>query len=166
MRAKRSKNFTAQNLSSGCRASHEETFDTDIADPATLERALLKLADRTAARLRAHELAAACVQVKIRRADFKTYTRQRVLAPASADTQPLAALAQRLLAEWLRRNPGAAVRLLGVGVADLVPHTQGDLFSVEPPRETRLDAAVDEIRHRFGAGTLIRGGLLGPPRQR
>jgi DNA polymerase-4 len=140
--------------------STEETFDTDLTDAAILERALLKLADRTAARLRAHELAACCVQVKIRRADFKTYTRQRVLAPPSADTQALAALAQGLLTEWLRRNPGCAVRLLGVGVAGLVPQTQGDLFAIEPPRETRLDAAVDEIRDRFGAGTLTRASLL------
>jgi DNA polymerase-4 len=140
--------------------SSEETFATDHTDAPTLERALLQLADRTAARLRAHELAAGCVQVKIRRADFQTYTRQRVLAPASADTRPIGALAQRLLAEWLRRNPGCAVRLLGVGVTDLVPQTQGDLFTVEPPRETRLDAAVDEIRDRFGAGTVTRASLL------
>lgn len=146
--------------------SSEETFATDLTDAATLEQALLKLADRTAARLRAHELAAGCVQVKIRRADFETSTRQRTLCPPTADTQPIAATAQRLLTEWLRRNPTCAVRLLGVGVAELKPQTQGDLFTVEPARTTRLDAAVDEIRDRFGSATLTRASLLqnGPRR--
>jgi DNA polymerase-4 len=56
--------------------SAEETFDTDIHDAGELGRRLTALADRTAARLRAHGLAAGRISVKIRRADFKTYTRQ------------------------------------------------------------------------------------------
>ena len=139
----------------------EETFARDLTDPRALERELLRLADRACARLRAQALAAGCVRIKIRRADFSTCSRQLKLTPATCDTQPIATCARRLLAEWLRRHPHAAVRLLGVCVTSLRPETQGDLFAVEPPRETRLDAAVDEIRDRFGAGTLTRASLLG-----
>ena len=52
--------------------SAEETFETDIADRARLQSELARLADKTCARLRARELVAGCVTVKIRRKDFTT----------------------------------------------------------------------------------------------
>lgn len=142
--------------------STEETFATDLTDPGVLERALLKLADRTAARLRAQALTAACVQVKIRRADFKTLTRRRAIAPATSDTPSITATAQRLLATWLAQHPGDAVRLLGVGVTGLAREAQRDLFGVTPARDARLDAAVDEIKERFGSSSLMRASLIDP----
>src|ERR1700682_5738500 len=61
--------------------SAEETFATDIRGIAPLAVHLLRLADRAASRLRAQKLTAGRVSVKIRRADFTTYTRQRALGP-------------------------------------------------------------------------------------
>lgn len=144
--------------------SAEETFDTDIADPARLRSEVARLADRSCARLRAKELSAACVVVKIRRGDFTTYTRQRHIEPATQETRVVAAVATELLDAWLATQPGAALRLLGVGVADLAPATQMDLFTV--PQSTRnrgLDAAVDRIRDRFGSAALRRASSLSPP---
>jgi DNA polymerase IV len=143
--------------------SAEETFASDIASRAQLESRLTALADRAAARLRAHELAAGCVTLKIRRADFRTYTRQRALAPPTQDTAAVAAMAQRLLREWRADHPDAALRLLGVGVSDLSELVQRDLFG-SGPGDSRLDAAIDGIRARFGAGLLTRASLLPRPR--
>jgi DNA polymerase IV len=140
--------------------SAEQTFATDIRDGPALERQLAKLADRTAARLRAHGLAAGRVLVKIRRDDFKTYTRQHVLEPPTQDTAAVSATAQLLLLEWLRTQPNAAVRLLGVGVGDLQTIRQADLFLAAPPKESRLDTTIDGIRNRFGSGLLTRASLL------
>jgi DNA polymerase IV len=144
--------------------SAEETFATDIASAAQLEPHLAALADRATARLRAHELAAGRVTLKIRRADFKTYTRQRALEPPTQDTAAVAAVARRLLSEWRAAHPDAALRLLGVGVSDLRTPAQGDLFSDGGPRNSRLDSAIDDIRDRFGSGLLTRASLL--PRRR
>jgi DNA polymerase-4 len=144
--------------------SAEETFGTDITSAAQLERHLAALADRATARLRAHELAAGRVTLKIRRADFKTYTRQRVLEPPTQDTAAVAAMARRLLGEWRAAHPDAALRLLGVGVTDLRTPGQADLFSGSGPRDSRLDAAIDGIRDRFGSGLLTRASLLPRPR--
>jgi DNA polymerase-4 len=144
--------------------SAEETFGTDITSAAQLERHLAALADRAAARLRAHELAAGRVTLKIRRADFKTYTRQRVLEPPTQDTAAVTAMARRLLGEWRAAHPDAALRLLGVGVTDLRTPGQRDLFSGSAPRDSRLDAAIDGIRDRFGSGLLTRASLLPRPR--
>ncbi len=67
--------------------SAEETFDTDIADPARLHAEIVRLADKTCTRLRAKKLLGGCVTVKIRRGDFTTYTRQRQVEPRTQETQ-------------------------------------------------------------------------------
>ncbi len=145
--------------------SAEETFASDIREAAELKRHLTRLADRTAARMRAHNLAAGRVTVKIRRASFETFTRQRALEPPTQDTAAISAMGQILLLEWIGAHPDAAVRLLGVGVGDLHTPRQADLFSArQPPKEARLDAAIDGIRDRFGSTLLTRASLL--PRTR
>jgi DNA polymerase-4 len=121
---------------------------------------LLGLADRATSRLRAQKLAAGRVSVKIRRADFTTYTRQRALQPPTQDSGVVAAAAKILLEQWLATQPDAAVRLLGVGVSDLQISVQADLFGASPGESSRLDMAIDGIRDRFGSGMLTRASLL------
>jgi DNA polymerase-4 len=141
--------------------SAEETYDTDIRAASELQAQLVHLADRTASRLRAQKLLAGRVSVKIRRADFTTYTRQRSLEPPTQDTAIVSAAAQALLRAWLASQPRAAVRLLGVGVSDLQSLRQSDLFSDPlPDAGSRLDSAVDGIRDRFGDGLLTRASHL------
>jgi DNA polymerase IV len=135
--------------------SAEETFDTDIADRPRLHAELVRLADKACSRLRARRLSAGCVTVKIRRGDFTTYTRQRAFDPRTQETRVVARIAGELLDAWLTTQPRAALRLLGVGVSDLAEEVQADLFvAPESTRNRQLDAAVDEIRHRFGAVAL------------
>jgi DNA polymerase-4 len=143
--------------------SAEETFSVDLRDVASLRTELTQLADRASARLRAGGMVAGTVTVKIRRGDFKTFTRQRSIEPPSQDTATLSRIALALLSDWLRAQPDAAVRLLGVGCSDLrAAGGQADLFA--PTAATaptaRLDAAVDDIRRRFGAGLLMRASRL------
>ena len=141
--------------------SAEETFAHDLTDAAQLKVQLLRLADRATSRLRAQHLAAGCVNVKIRRGDFTTYTRQRAFEPPTQDSAFVSAAAQGLLEQWLRDQPGAPVRLLGVGVSALRSLAQGDLFAgAAPPKGTLLDTAIDGIRGRFGTDMLTRASLL------
>jgi DNA polymerase-4 len=140
--------------------SAEETFAADIRGAAPLAVQLLRLADRAASRLRAQKLTAGRVSVKIRRADFTTYTRQRDLGRPTQDTAVVSAVANALLVKWLATQPEAAVRLLGVGVSDLQLPVQGDLFAGSLVEGSRLDTAIDGIRDRFGAGILTRASLL------
>ena len=141
--------------------SAEETYAVDIRGSARLNVELLRLADRAASRLRAHELAAGRVSVKIRRGDFITFTRQRALGSPTQDTATLSAAARVLLDGWLASQPNAAVRLLGVGVSDLRTSQQADLFAGgDAPQGARLDAAIDGIRDRFGRTMLTRASLL------
>jgi DNA polymerase-4 len=140
--------------------SAEETYAADIRGAAQLTVQLLRLADRAASRLRAHDLAAGTVSVKIRRGDFATFTRQRALAPPTQDTGIVSAVARELLEQWLAAQPHAAVRLLGVGFSDLQMLPQRDLFAGDSTQGSRLDTAIDGIRDRFGAQMLTRASLL------
>ena len=143
--------------------SAEETFAQDIRSQSQLQAHVTQLADRTGARLRAAQLMASVVTLKIRRSDFATFTRQQTVEPATHDTATLLAVAKALLAAWRTDYPDWSVRLLGVGVSHLNPATQGDLFAGETVKNARQDAAVDQIRQRFGAKGIVRGGLLPTP---
>jgi DNA polymerase-4 len=140
--------------------SAEETFAADIRGAAPLTVQLLRLADRAAARLRAHDLAAAIVSIKVRRADFATYTRQHAFGRPTQDSGAIAAAAVSLLEHWLATQPNAAVRLLGVGVGGLQVPVQADLFTGAALQASRLDSAIDGIRDRFGSAMLTRASLL------
>jgi DNA polymerase-4 len=142
--------------------SAEETFFTDLADPSRMHAEVARLADRASSRMRAQNLATGCVQVKIRRADFTTFTRQRRFEPSTTDSRTIARVASELLAGWLDEQPRARIRLLGVGVNHLHAADQLDLFAApaSTPTATALDAAVDSIRERFGNLALRRGSAL------
>lgn len=141
--------------------SAEETYDQDLSRPADMNRELLRLADRTAARLRKSLLGAGTVQLKIRRADFSTYTRQRSIKPAANGTDQIYAVAKELLDSWLASNPGAKIRLLGVGGSNLAPAEQPDLFETDARQSTSaIDETVDEIREKFGSLSVSRAKTL------
>jgi len=141
--------------------SAEETYDTDLASRADMERQLLRLAERTSARLRKARLAAGTVQVKIRQSDFRTFTRQKGLRPPGNGTDQIFELARALLRSWLAKNPGARVRLLGVGGSKLAPAGQDDLFAgQEAAPGSDVDRTVDEIRDRFGNTAVSRARTL------
>jgi len=146
--------------------SAEETFFSDLTDHARMQSEVLRLADRAGTRMRAQNLAAGCVAVKIRRADFTTFTRQKRFEPSTTDSRTIAKIAAELLDAWLAEQPGAKVRLLGVGVNHLHAADQMDLFAApaDPGASSTganaLDAAVDLIRERFGNLAVRRGSAL------
>lgn len=139
--------------------SAEDTFETDIGDAHSLAQQLARLADLAATRLRARGLMAGCVGVKIRRGDFTTFTRQRAVAPPTCEGRAVAGVSQELLARWLVANPGAKLRLLGVVLSELTPASQLGLFEDARP-QSRVDAALDEARARFGSRALRRGNTI------
>jgi DNA polymerase-4 len=138
--------------------SSEETFDVDLKDHEELLRRLAQLADRTAERLRARQLKAGMVSIKVRRRDFTTYTRQRSFNPPTQETRLIVQVATDLLERWFEEQPRAAVRLLGVGVSDLAPAQQLDLFtSRESAESNKLDETLDRIRGKYGTQAVKRG---------
>ena len=143
--------------------SAEETFDRDLTETSEMDRQLLALAERTASRIRAKQLVAGTVQVKIRQADFTTFTRQRVLRPPGHGTDQIYQTARALLHQWLSEHPGAEIRLLGIGGSNLSGAEQRDLFADEETTQSvPVDEAVDGIRDRFGKSSVNRARTLDP----
>ncbi|MDX1432821.1 MAG: DNA polymerase IV [Gammaproteobacteria bacterium] len=140
--------------------SHETTFERDIDDARLLASKLLALTEQVGMRLRAAALGAKTVFIKVRYADFRTFTRSRTLDGPSSLTRVLWREASRLLAAE-RAERGGPVRLLGMGVSGIARSAahQGDLFEdAEALRASRIDRMADEIRTRFGSDSLARAG--------
>ena len=147
--------------------SEENTFERDVADRATLESTLAAHAEAVARRLRRDGLRGRTVVVKLklgrRRAPgprgFPLVTRRTTLPEATDDGAAIARAARELLA---RAGPPEPVRLVGVGVAGLVPKNAGQLglfASPERARRERLNRALDALAARFGAGAIRPGDL-------
>lgn len=142
--------------------SHEKTFSSDIEDPSLLRAWLLELTEQVTCRLRRHGLKARTVNLKARYDDFHTVTRAHTLSAPTNVTeeiwQAVSLLFERIPSRTLR------LRLLGVGVSNLVhgTKTQLDLFSdPEHERQSRLDEVADGIKATFGSTSLQRAsGIL------
>jgi len=153
--------------------SEENTFGSDVSDPETLRATILTHAEAVARRLRNDGVRARTVVLKLtlgrRRAPgprgYPQLTRQTTLAEASDDGVTFARAGYRLLAREALAEP---VRLLGVGVTNIVPQAdeQLGLFgpSAEVERRRRLNRALDELSRRFGSDAVARGLAHSPDR--
>ncbi|MGD8378690.1 MAG: DNA polymerase IV [Gammaproteobacteria bacterium] len=139
--------------------SAEETWPTDRARGDELHARLLALCEEVAERVRRRGLKGGTLTLKIREADFTTHTRSRSFEPPTDSTAQIHALADELLDRWFEGHPGAALRLLGVGLSRFEERNQLDLFG-HAGEPDRLDRLVDEVRERFGGGALKRGRLV------
>ena len=140
----------------------EETFSSDVDDPEVVRRELLRLAERTAARLRATGQVGRTVSIKVRFADFTTITRSRTLSEPTDVGRQIYETARALYdALGLER---ARLRLVGVrveGIAD----ADGQPHQLELGERTvgwrEAEQAVDRASLRFGAGS-VRPAVLVP----
>ncbi len=137
---------------------HEHTFDRDTLDTTTIESTLLRLSEGVGKRLRAGELRGKTVTLKLRVAPFETRSRQRTLPSATDDDLTIYRVGRQLLRDALAedKNGGrtSPVRLVGVSLSGLEAGRQLGLF--DHARVTRLNAALDAVRKRFGDDALDR----------
>jgi len=141
----------------------EETFEADVDDHAVIHRELLRLAEKTAARLRATGQAGRTVSLKVRFADFSTLTRARTL-PAPTDAGHEVYGTARALYDGLELDR-PRIRLVGVRV-------EGIGAVGEAARQLELgarergwqdaDRAVDRAVGRFGSGAVRPATLVSP----
>ena len=142
----------------------EETFERDIDDADELAAELLRLSDRVASRLVDTDTRARTITVKIRLADFETYTRSATLRSPSSDAWTIFQTA-RTAFEAFRRGR-RSVRLLGVTGSGLVRGPVPEQLSLEPkPRYAEAEAALAKVRKRFGRGALRFARLIGEDRR-
>lgn len=156
--------------------SNESTFGADTADPDDLRRHLLRLSTKLAARLRAADLAARTVGLRVRYSDFETLDRSRAVGEPTDVSREIFETTRDLLgALSAPGQPGHGdrpVRLLGVKVSGLVPRSRWQPQLVLGARTegwADLDRAVDQASARFGRAvvrpaTLVSGADHHDPR--
>jgi len=139
----------------------EETFARDVDDPRVVRRELLRLSDRTAARLRATGQVGRTVSIKVRFADFTTITRAKTLREPTDVARVVYDTALTLYqALGLER---ARIRLVGVRVEGLAAAsvTPRQLALGGAGEEWRAaERAVDRAAARFGAGAVLPATLV------
>lgn len=140
----------------------EETFARDLDDTTDIEREILRLADRTASRLRAKGLCGRTVTLKVRWANFKTITRSRTPGDELDTTSEIYGVARDLFDRLGPDRP--RVRLLGVSISGLSggPAARQLLLGTNGTKPGWEEAAkaVDDVRRRFGDRALGPAALL------
>jgi len=127
--------------------------------PAAIDAVLLGLVDRVTRRLRAARRVCRTVVLRLRFADFSRATRSHTLPEATAQTRVVLATARDLLAAATPTIERRGLTLVGVALSNL-DDAGGQLAFEERPADA-LDAALDDVRDRFGSGAITRAVLLG-----
>ena len=111
--------------------SAEVTFAQDLADADSLSQRVIHLSRRVAQRLEEAEAKGRTITLKLRLADFTTFTRSVTLAIPISDASVIQEVAQRLLEGEM--GAGRRFRLLGVGVSNFTASGQLELFDSQGP---------------------------------
>jgi DNA polymerase-4 len=137
--------------------SAETTFAVDLQDVADLEAELWHLCEKLGRRLRAEEVAAAGVVLKLKTAGFVSRTRSQRLANPTQLPETLFEAGAALLT---READGTAFRLIGIGAAPLAAAAaadKGDLADIQAARRLARQTAIDRLRARFGPAAVQHG---------
>jgi DNA polymerase IV len=137
--------------------SKERTFTEDTLDLRMIRSLLLDMTDKLAFELRNDKKLTSCVAVKIRYADFNTFSKQRNITYTASDsvlTKHVTDLFDQL---YERRQ---LIRLIGVKFSGLVGGSyQIDMFE-DTLEQLELLKQIDHIRKRWGSGAIGRASAI------
>jgi DNA polymerase IV len=123
---------------------------------------LVALVDRLARRLRGARRVCRTVMLRLRFDDFSRATRSQTLPEATAQTQTILATSAGLLATAMPMIERRGITLLGLSLGNLEDDAAIQLaLPLERRRASALDAALDQVRERFGANAITRAVLVG-----
>jgi len=127
-----------------------------------IEAALIGLVDRVTGRLRAAGRVGRTVVLRLRFGDFSRASRSHTLPQSTAETAAILTVARALLAAALPLIERRGLTLVGVTVANLEDDGAVQLaLPFAAASGYSLDAALDEVRERYGANAVTRAVLLG-----
>jgi DNA polymerase-4 len=130
--------------------------------PGAIDTVVLELVDRVCRRLRGGRRVGRTVVLRLRFGDFSRATRSHTLPRATAHTQTILGTVRELVATAMPMIERQGLTLVGVTIGNLDPD---DAVQLALPFDRRsdgaLDAALDRLRDRFGAGAITRAALLG-----
>ena len=130
-----------------------------------LDTDLVGLVDRLTRRLRTARRVCRTVTLRLRFDDFSRATRSHTMPYATAETPAILATARGLVAAAMPMIERRGITLVGVALGNLGDgHAIQLALPFERVRRSALDAALDDIRDRYGSDALTRAVLLGRDR--
>jgi DNA polymerase-4 len=127
---------------------------------AEVEASLLALVDRVTGRMRAAGRAGRTVVLRLRFDDFSRATRSHTLPYATANTETVLVAARDLLMTSVPLIQARGITLVGIAIGNL-EEGAAQLRLPFDPHSDALDAALDEVRLRYGSAAVTRAVLLG-----
>jgi DNA polymerase-4 len=130
--------------------------------PDAIDAVVVGLVDRVTRRMRTAGRIGRTVVLRLRFRDFSRATRSHTLPRATAETQAILDTARWLLTTVSPMIERQGLTLVGVAVANLDDDRAVQLtLPFERQSGSALDAALDEVRDRFGPRAVTRAVLLG-----
>jgi DNA polymerase-4 len=139
--------------------SQQETFGRDVADFSEIERIAKGMVDDLMPKVRADGKCVRTITVKVRYPDFEQASAGHSL-PEAADleTSFYSQIAPLLRKAWTKRRP---LRLVSVKLSGVeAPRVQLEMFADADEKRKRLAVALDALKARKGASSVVRGAQL------
>jgi DNA polymerase-4 len=135
--------------------------------PEAVDAVAIAIVDRVSRRMRAAGRVGRTVVLRLRFDDFSRATRSQTMPQPTAQTDLILAAVRRLLGGARPMIERQGLTLVGIAVGNLDDDRAVQLtLPFEGRSRDALDAAVDEVRDRFGADAITRAVLLDDrPRQ-
>ncbi|MGH3136839.1 MAG: DNA polymerase IV [Gaiellaceae bacterium] len=119
------------------------------------------IVDRVARRLRAGRRVCRTVVLRLRFDDFSRATRSLTMPRATAQTPTILETARSLLAAAVPLILARGLTLVGISLTNLEDGDRIQLTLTDDWRPDALDAALDEVRNRYGSAAVTRALLVG-----
>jgi DNA polymerase IV len=127
-----------------------------------LDSILVALVDRLTRRLRRAERVCRTATLRMRHVDFTRSTRSHTLTEATAGTMTILTAFRDLLGDARPLIERRGLTLLGIALTNLADAGAVQLaLPLEYRQASALDAALDDVRDRYGADAIKRAVLLG-----
>jgi DNA polymerase-4 len=127
-----------------------------------IDAVVVGLVDRVTRRMRTAGRVGRTVVLRLRFDDFSRATRSLTLPRPTAESQSILAAVRELVVTAAPEIRRRGLTLLGISVTNLDnEHTLQLELPFWEPGWSALDAALDEVRRRYGADAVRRGVLLG-----
>jgi DNA polymerase IV len=122
---------------------------------------LIGLVERVTRRMRKGDRRGRTVMLRMRFDDSSRATRSQTLPYATANTQTILAAARELLTVAVPMIERQGITLVGISVSNLADGRGQLMLPLDEHWSEALDAALDEVRERFGSAAVVRAVLLG-----
>lgn len=133
--------------------STENTFETDTIDLRFLHSEMVRMTEHIGFQLRQQNKLTGCVTVKLRYANFETFTKQLTVPYTNADHE-LLRIAKELFTSLYDRR--MLIRMIGIRFTNLIPGNYQIRLFEDTQEMIKLYQAIDSVKKQFGEKSIFK----------